>query len=107
MSGNLPGAIAGFTGGITSAIESQMPQNQTQGINGSVLQKWIDPYVYIDSTLIVEEDLTQLGRPLCQQVTLSTLSGYTLCRDADVKISGTTSESDAIKDFMNGGFFIE
>lgn len=107
VSGNLPGAIAGFTGGITSAIESQMPQNQTQGINGSVLQKWIDPYVYIDSTLVVDEDLSQLGRPLCQKVTLSTLSGYCLCRDADIKITGTTSESDQIKDFLNSGFFIE
>lgn len=109
VTGNIPGAISSVASGIESAVESQFPQNQTKGINGSLLQKFLNgPFMFLEFSYIVDEDLSQLGRPLCQQVTLSTLSGYCLCRDADVKISGATeNEIDAVKAYMNGGFFIE
>ena len=93
---------------IGNAVNSMKPDLTVKGTNGNLYTILADgPFMYISWTLPVGEDLSQLGRPLCQKVTLSTLSGYCLCRDADIQISGTTSECDSIKDFMNGGFFIE
>lgn len=115
VSGNIPGAVAsganlisGAASMIGNAINSMKPDLTVKGTNGNLYTILADgPFMYISWTLPVGEDLSQLGRPLCQKVTLSTLSGYCLCRDADIKITGTTSESDQIKDFLNSGFFIE
>jgi hypothetical protein len=38
---------------------------------------------------------------------LSTLSGFVLCRDADVSFICTERERAAIKAFLEAGFFIE
>ncbi len=56
---------------------------------------------------IVSEDLTHLGRPLMATRQLSSLSGFCLCRDADVSFGCTERERNAIKAFLEGGFFIE
>lgn len=56
---------------------------------------------------IVSEDFTHIGRPLMATRQLSTLSGFCLCRDADVSFGCTERERAAIKAFLEGGFFIE
>lgn len=113
---NVPGAIASGIGianaaasMIGNAVDSMIPNVSTKGANGNAYSFTVDgPWLYNICTYPVDDDNEQLGRPLCQQVTLSTLSGYCLCRDADVKISGATeNEIDAVKAYMNGGFFIE
>ena len=113
--GNIPGAVASGIGVashaasmIGSAVDNMIPNVSTKGANGNIYAFNVDgPWLYCAYTYPVDDDNEQLGRPLCRKVTLSTLSGFCQCSDADIKISGTTSESDAIKDFMNGGFFIE
>ena len=114
--GNIPGAVASGIGiashaasMIGSAVDNMIPNVSTKGANGNIYAFNVDgPWLYCAYTYPVNDDNGQLGRPLCQQVTLSTLSGYCLCRDADVKISGATqNETDTVKEFMNGGFFIE
>ena len=42
-----------------------------------------------------------------QKKTLSTLSGFTLVMNPDVKISGTFDEAEKIRDFMSNGFYLE
>ena len=39
--------------------------------------------------------------------TISSLPGYIKCENADISITGTDSECEKIKSFMNGGFFYE
>ena len=56
---------------------------------------------------IVDEDLTELGRPLCTYAVISTLSGYILCSGADCQITGTQEESQKVNGYLNGGFFYE
>lgn len=56
---------------------------------------------------IAAEDFTHIGRPLMALRQLSTLSGFVLCRDADVSFICTERERAAIKSFLEGGFFIE
>ena len=56
---------------------------------------------------IVDEDLASRGRPLCQPKTISSLSGYILCEDADPQIPCTSQELSQIVSYMNGGFYYE
>ena len=56
---------------------------------------------------ITAEDFTHIGRPLMALRQLSTLSGFVLCRDADVSFICTERERAAIKAFLEAGFFIE
>lgn len=108
-SGNVAGAISSMSSGIKDMIESQYPQNQTKGVNGTMFHRFVDgPVVYLETINIVGDDNDQLGRPLCQKRVLNTLSGYCMTRDADIAIAGATqSEIDEIKNYLNKGFYIE
>lgn len=55
----------------------------------------------------VDENLTELGRPLCQVKVINTLSGYILCSDAECQINGTFDEAEKINKYLNSGFFYE
>ena len=55
----------------------------------------------------VNEDNTQLGRPLCQVKTINTLSGYILCSNVEVDIPATEPERETIAGYMTSGFFYE
>lgn len=71
------------------------------GIKGNIRMDYIF-YVPVD------DDNTQHGRPLCELVQLSTLSGYILCESgAEVQISGTVEEQRQIISYMTGGFYYE
>lgn len=54
---------------------------------------------------IADEDLDHRGRPLCQVKTISTLSGFVLCADADIAIPCTDREKSAIQAYLEGGFY--
>lgn len=56
---------------------------------------------------IVDEDRASRGRPLCQPKTISSLSGYILCEDADPQIPCTAQELSEIVSYMNNGFYYE
>ena len=56
---------------------------------------------------IVDENNTELGRPLCQVKQINTLSGFILCSGADVQITGTQEEAIKVNGYMNTGFFYE
>ena len=56
---------------------------------------------------VVDENLAEIGRPLCQTKVINTLSGYILCQLADCQISGTQEEAQKINNYMNTGFFYE
>lgn len=56
---------------------------------------------------IATEDFVHTGRPLLKSRQLSTLSGFCICKDADVNFAATVREKNAIEAFLTGGFFIE
>lgn len=111
MAGGLVGlAYGNYVGaaqGVLSAIESAFPQVQSKGANGSKVAFMQTPNIVASFRQLVEEDNVQIGRPLCQQKTISTLSGYILCEDADLDSAGTSSEKTEIVTFMNSGFYYE
>ena len=101
------GNVVGFAQGIVSAIDSMMPQVQSKGANGSKIDFMQTPTVVAEFRELVEEDNTQIGRPLCKQVTISSLSGYAICQDADLDLAASPSEKDIITGYMNSGFYYE
>ena len=57
--------------------------------------------------LLVDENLAEVGRPLCQPKQINTLSGYIQCENADCTISGTHDEAAKVNEYLNSGFFYE
>ena len=94
---------------IYDATVSKYPQVSSSGSNGSMLS-FVDQYkCFLNHHwyTVVDENITELGRPLYQVKRIDTLSGYILCQGADIQISGTREEAIAINNYMNTGFFYE
>lgn len=112
----LSGSPAGFvtimnaaTAGIQDSTRINFPTVSGLSCGGSFL-----PFFHVDSFYlthkyveIVDENLTELGRPLCQVKQINTLSGFILCSGADCQINGTQEEAQKINNYMNSGFFYE
>lgn len=103
----IAGNVLGATHGIISAVSNAMPQVQTQGANGSIVAYLKTPNIVSEFRQIVDEDNVQIGRPLCQTKTISTLSGFIACENADLATAGSPIEKDAITSYMNSGFYYE
>lgn len=91
---------------IKSAADLTQSAAQTVGSNGSNTMNavWTLTGRFFD---IVNEDLSSRGRPLCQTKTISSLSGYMECADADPAIACSDREMSEIVGFLNGGFYYE
>lgn len=104
----LGGDAIGAAAGILSGLQAAVPAVTTMGSDGGTF-----PLTYQNIELTstfwtpADEDLVSHGRPLCQVKTISTLSGYVLCENAEISIPGTKQEADEIMNFLNGGFYYE
>ena len=108
ISGGIAGAVMGLIGAtVQSAIATQTPKVATSGANGSFINFAMAPELVVEHTLLVDEDLSDLGRPLMSTVTLNTLSGYIKCGEAHFNGACFDGEKDAINRFMLDGFFYE
>lgn len=56
---------------------------------------------------IVDEDLADKGRPLCQVKQISTLSGFLMCDNADISLAATPGEIETVNAYLNNGMFYE
>ena len=105
--GAIIGAIANAGNGIYNTIQSSMPQLQTSGVNGSFMCSVITTQLIIINYIIVDEDITHRGRPLCKVKTIKNLTGYVLCAEGDIDIACFDNERDIITKFLTTGFFWE
>ena len=78
----------------------------SKGATGTMIDVY-KPCIIIIERTVVDDDNDDRGRPLCQVKKINTLSGYILCADADIDFAGTMQEIDAVKNYMNTGFFYE
>lgn len=101
------GNVVGFAQGIASAVEAAMPQVQSQGANGSKVAFLQTANIVSQFRQLVPEDNVQIGRPLCDVRTISALSGYILCEEADLDFAGSASEKEQVMSYMNSGFYYE
>lgn len=101
----------GQSQGIAGIANGIMAQNVTVtsiGSTGTLADYYINPIFELAYSELVNEDLTENGRPLCQTKQLSTLTGFCLCFNPDPQIAGATStEHASMVEFLAGGFFIE
>lgn len=108
-SGNEFGAIMSGFNAVTSLMSRSVG---SVGINGGFSSFAIEPkivlYAISHDTNVEPNNLVSTGgRPLNEQVSLSSLNGY--CQTVNANVSAPTSEENInrINSIMNGGFFIE
>lgn len=112
LSGGVAGAIAGAIGkgaeAIYNTINTAMPQVATSGLNGS-FAGLTDTTASLVSKFfrIADPDDEHRGRPLCQEATIGSYSGFVQCAEGDISISGTAEERNTISSYMTSGFFYE
>lgn len=108
------GAATGVAGSIQSigamafdAVRMKYPTVAGGGANGNFLGLHSQCYLQAKFYECVDQNITEIGRPLYKNKTINTLSGFICCSGADVAISGTEEEADIINNYMNSGFFYE
>lgn len=92
---------------IGSAIDSLMPQVESQGVSGSFLATVMPPQLTAQYFVVTDEDNDEFGRPLCAIRTINTLPGFIKCRDAHVDFSCYKDEKTRILNYMISGFYWE
>lgn len=103
----IAGNPIGFASGIVSGLQSLQPQLASSGTNGSKMGYNISPRLTIKRQNLADEDIAQLGRPLCSPRVINTLSGYIQCENVDIDIAATAEEKRKIIHYMETGFFYE
>lgn len=112
IGGSLAHSIGEIIGNnILSSVGNALMAGQTSvsslGSNGSFTSQILVPELVSRFAIQVDEDRTELGRPLCQIRTINTLSGYVKCTNADHEFSCTTDEKSMINTYLKDGFFYE
>lgn len=101
------GNIGGIFSGIGNAAESLFPKESSLGANGSFLELAEPPLVIVENEMIVDDNVSEFGRPLCQNKQIKTLSGYVQTGEADHAFSSTETENQMINNFLKNGFYYE
>lgn len=115
MTSGTAGGVIGGAGSILGAAASALGDlaqtkvgvPSTTGGTPCVAQLTISPQMDYIWYYPVAEDNTHRGRPLCQVRQLSTLSGYQLCTNVDVQAAATREELDAIRTYLESGYYYE
>jgi len=95
------------THSIADGIRASIPQMETKGSRGSTAAFAETVLLITEHYLLVDEDLLNNGRPLCQIRTPASLQGYMLVRDGHVDIAGNAGEIAAVKAYLEAGFYYE
>lgn len=101
------GNIGGALSSIGDAVSNAMPQLTTMGKNGGSGAYMFPPVLNSTFYSVVDDDVEHLGRPLCQDVSPSSIPGYMLCADVEIEIPGTKQEMENIVSIMEAGFYYE
>ena len=95
--------------GIISALNGISEYSSVKGGQGSFMMMAanLQPTLYSDFFLIADDNTEEIGRPLCETKTISSLNGYIKCSNSDISIAATTEELSTIKSALDSGFFYE
>lgn len=107
VSGNALGAISGLAGAAFDAFHTNVSTKGSVSGRSMISILAMGLTVYYMETTDPADLLSTHGRPCMNYLTLSTLSGFTQCSNAQISISGPDEDRVAIEGFMNGGFYIE
>lgn len=79
----------------------------SQGSNGALVMLNLSAKLIVEHSILVDENNTEFGKPLCKTKTINTLSGYIKCGEADHQFSGLQSENEDINRYLQNGFYYE
>ena len=100
--------ISGIAGGVGNAAAAAANRSNTVGSSGNFSILFAkNPELDLQFFRPVEDDNDHNGRPLCKTRQVSALGGYMLVQDGDVPIPGTQGEGEAVRTFLEGGFYYE
>ena len=78
----------------------------TFGANGTFIDSQLQQFQLLSVFQYISETApSDKGYPLCKNKKINELNGYILCDDADIYLKATHTEIEAIKSYMNTGFF--
>lgn len=92
---------------IGNAVQARFSKAVTSGTQGGFSSYAHVPYIDYQFFTLVDDDITEEGRPLMKNMRLGNLSGYCICKNGDVAIGGTAQEQNAIKTYLESGVYIE
>lgn len=107
-------ALTDIVGGVMQVVNKALPAAlaacasvQFRGTQGSFMA-FVTPIRLTARFISISDDRSDfIGYPCERVVVLGQLSGFTLCENATISISGTVIEEEAIEDLLNKGVFIE
>ena len=114
--GNAMGAMASAAGFLTSASSIALSANKrATSIKGSVggrtatdIKKAFLTGFYMDTEDVTNANyISKMGRPVAVTHAINSHSGFVLCDNASVNISGTSIEKDRVNSYLNSGFYYE
>ena len=109
--GGVWGALGGaLVGGIEAIYNHMTPDtNMIGGAGNKAELANISGSIHLTRRQFGAKDFPTAvaGRPLMQNVALSTLSGFVKCGNASVPVNAHAADRDAINNFLNSGFYIE
>lgn len=113
--GGTGGSIAGAAGtsiltGIQTIDSAISPQTSMIGGSGNHTDLYVNcQNIKLNRKILGSKEfaLSVAGRPLMQNVQLSTLSGFCQCGNASVPVNARDAERAEINAYLNSGFYIE
>lgn len=107
MSKFLPGLKRVVDKIAPTAIAASATLQHTGG-QGSFVEYLQPAYLYSNFIILEDDRHDYIGWPCHQILTLSTVSGFTLCENVQIEASGATVEElEIIKQFLESGVIIE
>lgn len=105
LNGNIAGAIASGANGIGNAVNSMIPRSSSLGGSGSFIGLARRPVLYHQFMDMVDDDNEHSGRPLCAVRRIGAIPGYIKVKDGEVDINGFEGEAEAVRSYLEAGFF--
>lgn len=109
LSGSAMGVVSGIGGMIEGAKNILSPTPSVLGGAGNRSQITTKHSYSLSIRNYGSGEIpnTQYGRPLCKNVTLSSLSGFIKCAGASVDIPSLGKEKEVVNGYLNSGFYYE
>lgn len=106
ISGDVGGMLFNGLGAIGNAANATQPLSSSLGSNGTMA--FYNGFgILADFLDVADDNIVENGRPLCAVRTISTLSGYMICENADLDTGASPAEKEQILSNLNNGFYYE
>ena len=107
LTANIPGMIDSGMGLISAVADNGINYKGSRG--GRSFNAELHPFVSFQlmDTLTPSDIRITHGRPLNEERTLSSLSGFVKCSGASVSCAATSAQTSQINQLLNSGVYLE